>query len=164
MNLDTLYEQHHQSLVRYLSRYTGDPEEAADAAHEAFLRLVEQPPEHRENLRAWLFVVATNVVRDNWRKRHRALLLDETSVDPTASEADDPEGQLEREERVQLARRLLAKVSARDRMVLLMREEGFSHQEIAEAVGTTTRSVGTMIARALKKLSRHVRETKEHPE
>jgi DNA-directed RNA polymerase specialized sigma24 family protein len=33
-----------------------------------------------------------------------------------------------------------------------MREEGFSHREIAEAVGTTTGSVGTMFARALTKL------------
>jgi len=39
-------------------------------------------------------------------------------------------------------------------MVLLMREEGFAHREIAEAVGTTTASVGTMIARALDKLAR----------
>ena len=37
--------------------------------------------------------------------------------------------------------------------MLLMREEGFSHREIAEAVGTTTGSVGTMIARALDKLA-----------
>jgi DNA-directed RNA polymerase specialized sigma24 family protein len=34
-----------------------------------------------------------------------------------------------------------------------MREEGFSHREIAQAVGTTTGSVGTMVARALDKLS-----------
>jgi DNA-directed RNA polymerase specialized sigma24 family protein len=31
--------------------------------------------------------------------------------------------------------------------------EVFSHREIAEAVGTTTGSVGTMIARALDKLA-----------
>jgi DNA-directed RNA polymerase specialized sigma24 family protein len=33
-----------------------------------------------------------------------------------------------------------------------MREEGFTHREIADAVGTTTGSVGTMFARALAKL------------
>jgi DNA-directed RNA polymerase specialized sigma24 family protein len=37
-----------------------------------------------------------------------------------------------------------------------MREEGFAHHEIAETVGTTTKSVGTMIARALEKLARHL--------
>ena len=34
-----------------------------------------------------------------------------------------------------------------------MREEGFAHREIADAIGTTTGSVGTMIARALDKLA-----------
>ena len=34
-----------------------------------------------------------------------------------------------------------------------MRAEGFSHQEIASAVGTTTKSVGTLIARSLDKLA-----------
>jgi DNA-directed RNA polymerase specialized sigma24 family protein len=34
-----------------------------------------------------------------------------------------------------------------------MREEGFSHKEIADAVGTTTGSVGTLIARALLKFA-----------
>jgi DNA-directed RNA polymerase specialized sigma24 family protein len=34
-----------------------------------------------------------------------------------------------------------------------MREEGFTHREIAEAVGTTTGSVGTLIARALDRLA-----------
>jgi DNA-directed RNA polymerase specialized sigma24 family protein len=41
----------------------------------------------------------------------------------------------------------------KERTVLLMREEGFSHREIADAVGATTGSVGTMIARALDKLA-----------
>jgi DNA-directed RNA polymerase specialized sigma24 family protein len=37
--------------------------------------------------------------------------------------------------------------------MLLMREEGFSHREIADAVGTTTGSVGTMLVRALDRLA-----------
>jgi DNA-directed RNA polymerase specialized sigma24 family protein len=37
--------------------------------------------------------------------------------------------------------------------MLLMREEGFTHQEIAAAAGTTTKSVGTMVARALNRLA-----------
>ena len=31
-----------------------------------------------------------------------------------------------------------------------------AHHEIADAVGTTTKSVGTMIARALARLARHL--------
>lgn len=38
--------------------------------------------------------------------------------------------------------------------MLLMQQEGFSHREIAEAVGTTEKSVGTMLARALKRFAK----------
>jgi DNA-directed RNA polymerase specialized sigma24 family protein len=34
-----------------------------------------------------------------------------------------------------------------------MREEGFAHREIAEALETTTGSVGTLLARALDRLA-----------
>jgi DNA-directed RNA polymerase specialized sigma24 family protein len=37
-----------------------------------------------------------------------------------------------------------------------MREEGFSHREIAVAVGTTAGSVGTLLARALQRLATHL--------
>jgi RNA polymerase sigma factor (sigma-70 family) len=59
---------------------------------------------------------------------------------------------LERTEARAAVRRALACLSEKERTILLMREEGFSHREIAEAVGTTTGSVGTMFARALTKL------------
>jgi DNA-directed RNA polymerase specialized sigma24 family protein len=53
-------------------------------------------------------------------------------------------------------REALLTLGEKERAILLMREEGFAHREIAVAVGTTTKSVGTMIARALEKLSRRL--------
>ena len=82
--LEALFTEHHDALLRHLTRYTGDRDQAADAMQEAFLRLV-----------------------------------------------------------------------------LLMREAGFRHRESAEAVGTTTKSVGTMIARALRKLAAQATPTTE---
>jgi DNA-directed RNA polymerase specialized sigma24 family protein len=49
--------------------------------------------------------------------------------------------------------RALDALSDKERTAVLMREEGFSHKEIADAVGTTTGSVGTLIARALLKFA-----------
>ena len=154
MDLNALFAQHHAGLFRYLTRYTGDPEEAADAAQEAYLRLIERPPEREEDLRGWLFVVATNVVRDKRKLRHEAVLSDE-ALERTALEgsASDPLAALERDERRQLVRQMLGRLLPKEKTILLMREEGFAHKEIAQAVGTTTKSVGTMIARALRKLS-----------
>ena len=70
-----------------------------------------------------------------------------------AASAPDPADALVREEARERVRRALAALSEKERLLLLMREEGFKHREIAEAVGTTTASVGTLIARALVKLA-----------
>ena len=161
MDVESLFDQHYPALLRYLTRYTGDSNDAADAAQETYLRLLERPPERKDNMRAWLFTVATNVVRDRWRKQHVAL---QSEVSPRAVVGDpppDPQVTVEREERRRNVRRLLAKLTPKQRIVLLMREEGFSQREIAQAVGTTTKSVGTMTARALEKLASELEQAGE---
>ena len=154
MDIQQLFQEHYDVLFRYLVRLTGDADLAADAAQEAFVRLVEKQPD-RSQVRGWLFRVATNVVRDDSRVRRRRMELLREAPDraPIGDSPLDPERELESQERRRIVRDALDSLGERDRTVLLMREEGFSHQEIAEAVGTTTKSVGSMIARALQKLS-----------
>jgi RNA polymerase sigma factor (sigma-70 family) len=154
MDVARLFAEHHAALFRYLSRMTGDPDLAADAAQEAFVRLVEKPPGPGET-RGWLFRVGMNAARESERTRVRRLrLLDEKPARaPVGDAPPTPDEALEREERRRTVRGALETLSARDRQILLMREEGFSHREIAEAVGTTTGSIGTMIARALDRLA-----------
>jgi RNA polymerase sigma-70 factor, ECF subfamily len=154
LNPTKLFLEHYDGLFRYLVRLTGDPDLAADAAQEAFVRLVERPPQDR-HVRAWLYAVATNVVRDTARSRSRWLVLLKASPDraPVADAGPLPDEAAEGAERRRVVREALDRMSWKERTVLLMREEGFAHHEIADAVGTTTGSVGTMIARALRKLS-----------
>ena len=160
MDLDALFNQHQAGLLRYLTRYTGDPEEAADAVQETYLRLVERPPERDDNLRRWLYVVATNVVRDR-RKKHHETALAEGSEQRISSDDADPLTLLEQNERRRAVREVLGKLSTKERTILLMREEGFLHREIAETVGTTTKSIGTMLVRALNKLAQDLGEEVE---
>jgi RNA polymerase sigma-70 factor (ECF subfamily) len=150
-----LFAAHHAALYRYISRFAGDPDLAEDVVQETFIRLAEHPPADATAIRAWLFTVATNLARDSLkiRGRRRRLLADREGWIPTAGPAPDPAEALERKEARGRVRRALAQLSEKERMLLLMREEGFKHREIAEALGTTTASVGTLIARALVKLA-----------
>lgn len=149
-----LFDEHHASLFRYLVRLTGDADVAHDAAQEAFTRLVTNPPRN-EQPRAWLFTVATNLVRSwsNTRRRRRALLEASTGRAPMADPVPGPDDATAQAERAAAVRDALATLTERERTILLMREEGFTHREIAAAVGTTTGSVGTMIARALDRVA-----------
>lgn len=165
VNAERLFEEHYDELVRYLLRLTGDSDAAADAAQETFVRLVEHQP-NGEQIRGWLYRVATNYVRDDARvSRRRAELLREVpDRAPTPEALPSPHRLLESAEKKRLVRRALDGLSDKDQTVLMMREQGFSHHEIADAVGTTTKSVGSMIARALKKLSTELaRHTENEP-
>ncbi|HKI93656.1 MAG TPA: sigma-70 family RNA polymerase sigma factor [Gemmatimonadales bacterium] len=148
---EALVTAHRASLIRYLARYTGDADLAEDLVQETYMRLLERPPADDRNPRAWLFTVATNLARDRARiEQRRTELVGTTS--PAAP--DDPARVVERAETRARVQAALASLTPRDRTALLMREEGFRHREIAEAIGATTQSVGTILARALVRLGR----------
>jgi RNA polymerase sigma factor (sigma-70 family) len=141
-------------LYRYLVRLSGDADVAADAAQEAFVRLLERPPAGTAE-RAWLFKVGTNYVLDGRRTAaRRERLLGGRADHAMGDSPRDPQSTLEADERRRVVLTALARLSDKERVAILMREEGFAHREIAEAVGTTTGSVGTLLVRALTRLAR----------
>ena len=154
MDAGALFREHHRALLRYLVRLTGDEDQAADALQESFARLL-RTPQRVEQPRAWLYRVATNVVREQARSRRVRLriLAAAPARAPLADDAPGPAEDAAARERRRVVREALQRLSWKERTILLMREEGFKHREIAQAVGTTTGSVGTMIARALEKLA-----------
>lgn len=154
MDATRLFEQHHGALFRYVMRLTGDVDAAHDAVQETFTRLIARPPRH-DNPRAWLFTVATNIVRAsvNRNARQRELLVAHAERAPVPAALPQPDESALQSEDIRRVRAALDVLPERERVILLMREEGFTHREIAQAVGTTTGSVGTMIARAMDRLA-----------
>lgn len=150
-----MFARHHGELYRYAARFTGEPDLAEDVVQESFVRLTERPVTGLGQVRAWLFTVATRLAIDagRARSRHAALLARAPADAVLPSTGPDPATAAERADLADRVRAALATLSERDRAVLLMREEGFRHREIADAVGTTTKSVGTLIARALDRLA-----------
>jgi RNA polymerase sigma-70 factor (ECF subfamily) len=151
-DVDRLFREYHQPLVRYLTRRLGDRDWAEEVAQETFLRAIRQ--ESIVSERSWLFAVATNLVRDEARKdirrRRRLELLREQA---RADEVVDPEPlSIERAQETALARKALDQLTERDREALLMREEGLDYTEIANALELSVSSVGTTLARARRRL------------
>jgi len=158
---DAAFTDHGAALFRYLAQWTGDPDRAEDLVQETFVRFLEHPPNDPARVRAWLFRVGTNLARETTRRhrRQRTLLLEHPVDIPGPAPIDDPGRNAERTETRATVRAALDALHPRDRTILLMRESGFRHREIAEAVGTTTKAVGTLIARALDHLARRL----DHP-
>lgn len=152
VNFDALFETLYPSLFRYLHRLTGDADAAEDMAQEAFVRLLAQDLPENE-VRPWLFAVGTNLVRDRARKQERRQrLLQAVPVLPSAV-GPRPDEAVERQEQIDRVRAALAHLAPRDQQLLLMREEGFSYEEMARAISVAPGSIGTLIARALKRFA-----------
>ncbi len=153
-DVERLFREYNETLVRYLTRRLGDRDWAEEVAQETFVRALRQ--EQIVNERAWLFTVANNLVRDEARKdarrrKHLALLFEEgrdaaMEPEPTA---------LERAQEAAMARKAVDALAERDRLALLMREEGLDYHEIAEALGLSVGSIGTTLARARRRLVEH---------
>ena len=150
-DVETLFRQYHAQLVRYLTRRLGDRDWAEEVAQETFVRALRQTD--LKNERAWIFAVATNLVRDEARKdirrrRHLELL----SAEANAESGEAPTDELVRSEERALARQALETLSEKDREALLMKEEGLDYHEIAEALELSVSSVGTTLSRARRRL------------
>lgn len=155
---DRLFRDYHVPLVRYLTRRLGDRDWAEEVAQETFLRALRQ--RELSNERAWLFTVATNLVRDaarqeSRRRRHLELLRAEEA----GRMVESPATAMERAEERAQARRALEQLAERDREALLMREEGLNYEEIAAALGLSVGSVGTTLARARRRLVEAVEQS-----
>lgn len=144
-----LFREYHGSLVRMLTRRTGDAELAGEIAQEVFARAVVAPP---ENPRPWLFAVAINLLREQGRtriRRERHLVLYRAEQPQSAERPDEI---LDRADRIAAVRRALDSLAERDRDALLLKAEGFSYDDIAATLGLSRGSVGTTLFRARERL------------
>jgi RNA polymerase sigma-70 factor (ECF subfamily) len=151
-DVERLFRQYHAQLVRYLVRRLGDRDWAEEVAQETFVRALRQDAIEHE--RAWLFTVANNLVRDEARKdarrrRHLTLLREQARAEEAV---EPPPLDAERAQEAAMARRAVESLAERDRLALLMREEGLDYHEIAAALGLSVGSIGTTLARARRRL------------
>jgi RNA polymerase sigma-70 factor (ECF subfamily) len=144
-----LFNGHFERLFRYLDRLSGDPDLAADIAQESFMKL-HQRGSLPDAPGAWLITVAMNLFRNAYATHERRSRL--LKVVPEAAMYADRSVSPDRgdESRALAARvrRALDGIPERERQMLLLRAEGFSYREIAEALNLQESSVGTMLARA----------------
>jgi RNA polymerase sigma-70 factor (ECF subfamily) len=152
LDIEALFDEVYPPLFRYCHRLTADPDVAEDVAQETFTRLLTRRPAYpADGLRSWMFRVATNLIRDRARlETNRARIL---AGIPRQAQAPSPEGRVEQEEVIRTVRETLDTLSPRDREILLLRQEGLRYREIARILDVAPTSVGTLLARALKRFA-----------
>ncbi|MBI4662985.1 MAG: sigma-70 family RNA polymerase sigma factor [Verrucomicrobia bacterium] len=128
-------------------RFLNDPAEAEDVAQDAFLRVLDAAPRYQPTarFRTYLLQIVMRLCLDRVRKK-RPLYTD-TLPDAPASGASPSGGLLDRE-RNQMVRQALDKLSAQQRLALILRyDEELSYQEIAAVLQVTPKAVERLLAR-----------------
>ena len=147
------YHEYKDAIFRHCYFHTFQRERAQELMQEAFLKTWEYIAEGHDidNVRAFLYRVATNLVYNDSRKKK------ETSLDKLQEEGFDPGTEDKALQRDVVAEEhvlaVLGKIEQPYRAALTMRYlEGLSPQEIADATGEPPNTVSVRISRGLKQL------------
>jgi RNA polymerase sigma-70 factor, ECF subfamily len=151
-----LYARIASPLRAYVARTLGNPVNADDIVQETFLRLLLKPVPTRDDdeLRAYVFRIASNLVVDHWRARKREVTR------------EIPErGEPGRDQALRLdVSRLFARLKPRERqLVWLAHVEGADHKEIAATLGLRSGSIRVLLSRARHRFVRLLRDNGHHP-
>jgi RNA polymerase sigma-70 factor (ECF subfamily) len=146
-----LYDRHADDVYRFAHWLTGNPHDARDITAETFIRAWTAPEEPRmETVKAYLFTIARNLHRKQWRRQSRLQVLDEAMADPGVR-PDEAAARQDEFRRTMAALHTLPEI---DRTVVLLRaEQDLSYHDIAAATGLSVAAAKVKVFRARAKLA-----------
>ena len=148
--------ERYQGLVYTLAlRMVARPEDAEDAAQEAFLAAWKALPKFRMDARfsTWLYRVTSNVCLDELRRRRRGetesmQVLEENGFEPV-DPAETPEMALDRAELRRDLAEAISQLGSEQRAALILRDvQGLPYEEIAQILDLNLNTVKSRISRA----------------
>jgi RNA polymerase sigma-70 factor (ECF subfamily) len=153
-----LVRRHGPAVGRFLYSSGAPPADLDDLVQDTFFRAFRALGTWRgdASMRSWLFTIAGNLLRDEFRKRKGRQMLSLEDRDLPARA--DPFAELAAAETEQRVREGLARLPRLQREVFLLRvQEGSEYAEIAAALGTTPGAARVHYHHAVKRLKELVR-------
>ena len=153
-DLEALLIRHREGLLLFLLGFVYSIEDAEDLLMDTFARLaVDKPyfePRYPGSFKSWLYAIGRNNALMYIRKRKMAPVSLDDSI---PSDAGLPEVSLLREERNRQLYQVMAVLKPEYRRALtLLYMEGFSHEEIADALGMNIRQVYHLVERGRRSI------------
>lgn len=163
--LDRLMERHAGRLYHYLLRLLHSQDTAEELAQETFVRVFTHARAYdaRHPFSHWLYTIATNLVRDQARRRsrHPHVSLEAEMAEGSSdlrqhiSTGNSPADQVLNRERAEAVQRAVMALPEELRVPLVLSEyEGRSHAQIAAMTRGTPKAVEMRIYRARQSLRR----------
>jgi len=152
-------------IRRIIYAMTHDVHLTQDLCQETFLAAYRALPRMRgEELRfaPWLYRIALNQVRSEWRRRKHVMILpfsqpmggDEVFDEPNEEYLVSEERFEERVVESDMVQRVLAQLPSASAMCLLLDAEGFTYKEIADTLQESLSAVRSRLSRARQAFQR----------
>lgn len=154
--LAELYSRYHPRLYKYLTRFLGSQDEAADVTQDTFIRVMKAlaPKEQRASFSTWLFRIGRNQALNHQQRRgHLQRPLDVGEGEPAGSIADsdplvNPELASEIHEREDLVWDAASGLGPREYSLFRLHwKEGLGATEIGKIMGMSRGAVDTALSR-----------------
>lgn len=155
-----IFERHHGAVHHYLQRRVG-LDEADDLAAATFVTAFRSRSRYnaeRRDARAWLFGIATNLLRHHWRRERRRLrAYARSGIDPIAPDIEEAHDRVDAERAGPRLASALASLSRAQRDVLLLHAwADLSDAEIAEALDVPLGTVRSRLSRARDRIREQI--------
>jgi len=168
-----LVRRYGDSVLGYLTRMSGNREQAEDLFQETFKRVHEKAHTFRgPQFKGWLFRIATNVALDGIRRRKRIKAVslnqqldcnnpnsEQFGAVAMADNSCNPSEQALKAEQTKQVRRAIKLLPERQRATLVLAYyQQLSYPDVAEVLGCSVGTVKTQMFRALKTLAHKLPE------
>lgn len=160
-DLERIFQEHHQRVLRAAYRVTGNVEDAQDVLQTVFLRLVRRKggAHLSDSPASYLHRAAVNAGLDlvRSRKASRATPLEAVEAVLAGAEEQAPDRLQDGAEIRERIRAALAKMSAKAAEIFALRYfEGYGNHEIAKMLGTSRSTVNVILHRTRHKLREEI--------
>jgi len=160
---DILVSRYKDPLTNYIYRFLGDMKECEDLLQETFLRVYRNRHSYRRIAKysTWLYTIAGNLARSEYRKRKRRRLYSLQSVNRDEEEYEveipdetfSPDRHTESVFQDQYIQDALKEIPQEFREVVVLRDvQQLAYEEIAEITGLPMGTVKSRINRGRTKL------------
>lgn len=143
-----LFQRHGAQVYRRALRLLGNPADAEEATQEVFVRVLRGADgfQHGSLMSTWLYQITTNYCLNAIRDRARRAELHVEHVAPMAAMADTASPP--RPDELLMLRRILGEADEQQaRAAIYVYLDGMSHEEAAELLGVSKRTVGNLLDR-----------------
>ena len=151
--LDVL-EDHKNLIFKIAHSYCKEEEDQKDLVQEVVLQLWKSFPKYdpKYAYSTWIYRITLNVAISFYRKSSRKKSLPFSSIGTLIEWKDNSENNLEKNENVEMLKRLIREMKEWDKALMILYLEEKSYKEIAEILGITETNVATRLSRVKQKL------------